>query len=187
MNYPQQPGGFPPGGGYPPGPGGGGFPQQPGGFPPPGQQGFQVAGPQGGNDGTKKWLLIGCGILLLLIGGCALGGYFCYSAATQSKPHAEAFLSDLRAGNFPSALQRMDSGYQSTHTVATFQNAVTQLPALMNNTDSTFTNVQANNNTHSLNGTLTTPSGPASISMTLVEQGGHFYITQVIVNGRGLN
>lgn len=183
-----QPGGFPPqGGGYPPGGGGpgGGYPGggYPGGGYPP-QQGGQ-APPSGGTNWAKV-IGIGCGVLVLLASLCGFGIFMCYQGVTASKDHAHAFLGELRTGNHTSAYARMDPSYQATHPLPSFQAAVAALPALSSNTDATFTNFNVSNGVHSLQGVLTTPSGPYDIQMTMREANGGFYVTSLVVGGSPL-
>lgn len=187
--FPQQ-GGFPPqGGGYPPAggghpPGGGGYPPGGGGGYPP-QQGYGQAPPSGGTNWAKV-IGIGCGVLVLLGSLCGFGIYMCFQGVTASKDHAHAFLGELRTGNVTSAYARMDPSYQATHDMTSFQASVAALPALSQNTDATFTNFNVSNGVHSLQGVLTTPSGPYDIQMTMREATGGFYVTSLVVAGSPL-
>lgn len=132
---------------------------------------------------TLKYVGIGCGILVVLALACGGGFYVCFSKITEAKPHAHAFLRDLREMNYPSALQRMDGAYQSRHNVQSFQQAVAQIPALTTHTDATFNNFNVSGGVTTVEGTLTTPTGPVPIVLTMIKQAGYYYIQSVTVGG----
>ncbi len=137
-------------------------------------------------NNTLKYVGIGCGVLFALALACGGGFYVCVSKITEAKPYAHAFLRDLRESNYPSALQRMDGAYQSRHNVQSFQAAVAQLPALTTHTDATLNNYNVSGGVTTVEGTLTTPTGPVPITLLMTEQGGHYYIQSVTVGGRTL-
>ena len=154
---------------------------------PPGPQppygGGPPVGPPPQKNNTLKYVGIGCGVLAVLALACGGGFYVCVSKITEAKPHAHAFLKDLRDGNYASALQRMDGAYQSRHNVQSFQAAVAQLPALTTHTDATLSNFNVSNGVTTVEGALTTPTGPVPITLTMVKQDGHYYIQSVTVGG----
>lgn len=94
-------GGPPPGGGGgfggPPGgaPPGGGFGGPPGGAPPGGAGTFGPSGAPPKKSGALKWVLIGCGVLLLLT-LCTVGG--CYACAQYGAQQAQQGLGDTFGG-----------------------------------------------------------------------------------------
>ncbi|MEM9067573.1 MAG: hypothetical protein AAGE52_03675 [Myxococcota bacterium] len=174
---------------FPP-PGGPPAHQPPGHQPPYGQPpyGGGFGGPPAGpppqpKSNTLKYLGIGCGVLTLLALACGGGFYACWAKLTEAKPHAHAFLRDLREMNYPSALQRMDGAYQSRHNVQSFQGSVAQIPALTTHTDATLTNFNTTNMTTTVEGTLTTPSGPTPVVIVMNQVGEYFYIQSVTVSG----
>ena len=140
---------------------------------------------QSGNQ-TLRWVLVGCGVLSL-IGTCCIGiGGLAYCKFTESLPSARAYLSDIRAGNYPAALQRMDGPYQSTHDVASFEQSVRALPGLSTHSDFMFRNFNTTNDIHTATGELVTPQGPVTIQMELRREGDHFYIRRLNVGGQDL-
>ncbi len=130
-----------------------------------------------------KYVGIGCGLLAVLALVCGGGFYVCYSKITEAKPYAHAFLRDLREMNYPSALQRMDGAYQSRHNVQSFQQAVAQIPALTTHTDATLSNFNVSNGLTTVEGMLSTPTGPVPIRLTMIKQGEYYYIQSVSAGG----
>jgi hypothetical protein len=138
------------------------------------------------SEGTRiaKYVGMGCGMMLLL-GLCCAGGGFLVFRSLLGEPHryAHGFLDDVRAGNYPAALQRMGAGYQATHDVARFQQGVAALPPLTQQTDATLSNVNVQNDVANVSGTLTTPQGAVPIILVLTHAGEYWYVDQVQVGG----
>ena len=144
---------------------------------------------QPGGNNTLKIVGITCGVLLLL-SCCCTGGFFALGGAGIGaalaggpKGATDAFLDELRAGNHAQAFQRMGGQYQATHDVSTFSAAVATMPALTQFTDRTMNNIQINNATGTVSGTLTTPQGAQQIVFQCSKQGEYWYIEQVTVGG----
>lgn len=137
-----------------------------------------------------KWIGIGCGVIVLIgvciFGACTLCAGGIWQATDAPAQAAHGFFADARAQNWQNAYQRMSPSYQSTHTAQTLQAAASQIPAITQQTDSTFTNRQVQNATANLDGHLTTPSGPAPVNVTLSNQGGVWYIDSITVSGMPL-
>lgn len=150
----------------------------------------QQAAPQGGGDNNKtmKMVGIGCTVLLILscccaspflVGGAGIGAIF----AGGPKSSTDAWLDECRAGNFQQAFQRMNGPYQASHNVQSFQAAVQALPVVTTFSDRTMNSININNNMGTVSGTLTGPSGAASIEFRATNAGGNWYIDTVLVNG----
>jgi hypothetical protein len=144
---------------------------------------------QGGGNNTMKIVGITCGVLMLLscccgggflaLGGAGVGAIF----SGGPKSSTDAFLDELKANNYQQALQRMGGQYQATHDANTFAAAVATLPALTQFTDRTMNNIQINNNTGTVSGTLSTAQGPQPVVFQCSKQGEFWYIEQVTVGG----
>jgi hypothetical protein len=138
------------------------------------------------SDGTRiaKYVGMGCGLMLLL-GLCCGGGAFALFSSTLGEPHryAHGFLDDVRAGNYPAALQRMGASYQATHDAARFQQAVAALPPLTQQTDATLSSVNVDGTVANVSGALTTPQGVVPIVLVLSQGGEYWYVEQVQVGG----
>ena len=136
-----------------------------------------------GNKKVMMGLGIGCGALLLVAGIC--GGFALLMSSATSGPTgaANGFLADVRAGNHASALQRMTPGYQQTHPGSAFPASLSNHPVLTQQTDSSMTNVNISNNSATVAGTMTTPSGPIPIAFTMTHIGDYWYINSVIIQG----
>ena len=141
-------------------------------------------------DQKKKVLLyvgIGCGALLLLT-CCATAGltYYCTSMFKAPADSAHTFFRELREGDFDSARKRMGASYQASHDVAAFERSVRALPALVEQSDSTFTQRNIRPDGAELGGHLTTPSGPGPVEVSMSQVGEHWYIDRVQVRGVAL-
>jgi len=140
-------------------------------------------------EGNKvlKIVGIGCGLLVLL-SACGIGACLLFVKGQTDAPASasHAFFADLRTGNYQQALQRMNTTYQSTHPLPTFQQSVAQIPALTQQTDSTFANRSVSNQTATMSGTLTSPSGDVPVTVTLSQVGEYWYIDSVMVQGTTL-
>ena len=144
---------------------------------------------QGGGNNTMKIVGITCGVLMLL-SCCCGGGFLALSGAGVGamlsggpKGSTDAFLDELKGGNYAQAFQRMGAQYQATHDVNTFTTAVGTMPALTQFTDRTMNNIQINNAAGTVSGTLTTPQGPQQVVFQCSKQGEYWYIEQVTVGG----
>jgi hypothetical protein len=141
-----------------------------------------------GQNNTLKIVGITCGVIVALgvcgVGAClAMGGAAVWGATDAPAKAAHAFFRDLRTGNHQSALSRMSAHYQSTHDVATFQLNVSTIPALTQQTDSTFASRNITPGSANLTGSLTTASGEAPVVVILSQVGEHWYIDSVTVQG----
>lgn len=143
---------------------------------------------------TLKYVGIGC-LVLALLGACSVGGCFligggagiaALGAVAAPADQAKGFFRDLRARNYPSALSRMSPAYQSAHPLATFQQSVEGIPALTQQTDDTISSRSVNNQTATMSGTLTTPSGSVPIVVTLTGSGPTWNIDSVVVGSAPL-
>lgn len=137
-------------------------------------------------QGQTNWLKIvgiGCGVLALIGLLCGFGIFMCAQKIMEAKPHAHAFLGELRSGDYQSAYQRMEGSYQATNDLAAFQARVQAMPGLTTSTDATFTSINVNNATHDLTGGLDTPTGPMQIRMLIMKSGDNFYVSNVFVSG----
>jgi hypothetical protein len=77
----------------------------------------------------------------------------------------------------------MSGTYQASHTPQTLQMAASQIPAMTQQTDSTFTSRNIDMTGARLEGTLTTPSGAVPVQVTLIQENNHWYISTVTVQG----
>lgn len=143
-------------------------------------------GPPPQKNKTLMYVGIGCSVLVVLALACGGGFYACWSKLAEAKPHAHAFLADLREANYPSALQRMDGPYQSRHNVQSFQAAVAQIPALTTHTDATMNNFNTVNGVTTVTGSLTTPTGAMPIQLVMTKLEENWYIQSVTVSGMPL-
>ncbi len=135
---------------------------------------------------NKKVLVgvgIGCGVLLVVVGLCAGFIYFMIGATSGPTGAANGFLADLREGNQTQALQRMSPAYQQAHPLATFQASLGAVPSLMQQTDSSMTNVNITNGRASVAGVMTTAGGPIPIIFSMSQVGEYWYIDTVLVQG----
>ena len=80
----------------------------------------------------------------------------------------------------------MNDGYRSTHTVETFQQAVSAIPAMRTQTDSTFSNRNISNNMATVSGHLTTPGGDVPLTVELTGFGNSWSIVTVTAGGATL-
>jgi hypothetical protein len=147
--------------------------------PPPSDMTPEKKGPP-----WPKIIGIGCLVFAILGGLCGVGCWMFCQSVTGGKDDAHAFLGHIRAGDYAGAHARMAPTYQATHDVGAFQQAVMSFPALASHTDATFNSFQVNNGVHSLSGTLTTPTGPAAITVIMSGSAGTFRIIGLNVNGR---
>jgi hypothetical protein len=134
-----------------------------------------------------KWLGGGC-LLIVLIGACIAGSCaLCaggiYQATDAPAQAAHAFFGDVRAQNWPAAHSRMSGTYQATHTPETLQMAASAIPALTQQTDSTFSSRNVDMAGASLEGTLTTPSGSVPVSVRMSTANNAWYVESVTVQG----
>lgn len=140
-------------------------------------------------EGNKalKWVGIGC-LVLFLFGACGIGACVFFIKGMTDAPAGQAhgFLADLRTGNYPNALQRMNGSYQATHPLETFQQSVAVIPTLTQSTDATLSERNVSNGVGTMSGHLTTPSGDVPITITLSQAGDHWYIDSVVVQGQTL-
>jgi hypothetical protein len=140
-------------------------------------------------EGNKalKWVGIGC-LVLFLFGACGIGACVFIIKGMTDAPAGQAhgFLADLRTGNYPTALQRMNGGYQSTHALEAFQQSVAAIPSLTQSTDATLDDRNVSGSGATMSGHLTTPSGDVPITITLSQAGEHWYIDSVVVQGQTL-
>ena len=150
-----------------------------------------MANGQQGKSSVWKWVGIGCGVLVL-IGACiAVSCIVCSGGivgtalqATEAPAEAShAFFRDTRAGNWQGAHARMNATYQSTHTPESMQMAAASIPAITQNTDSTFSGRSVMNNVATMTGVLTTPSGSVPVEVVLSGSGTTWYIDSVTVQG----
>lgn len=140
-----------------------------------------------GDNKLLKILAIGCGAILLL-GCCAVGGVVYYFKTQSDAPAnaAHSFFKDLRDGNHEKARRRMSGAYQGSHPTEAFQQSLTSVPALTQQSDATFANRNVSGSTATLSGTLKTPSGEAPVEVILSEMNDAWYIDSVSVNGTPL-
>jgi len=138
-----------------------------------------------------KWIAIGCGAFVL-IGACIAGsaaliagGVFKATEAPAEAAHA--FFGDLRAQNWQSAHSRMSAAYQSTRTPENLQLAAAQMPALTQQTDSTFSSRNIDATGATLSGYLTTPSGNVPVEVRLSSANDAWYIESLTVQGMTLH
>lgn len=147
--------------------------------PPPSDMTPEKKGPP-----WPKIIGIGCLVFAILGGLCGVGCWMFCQQVTGGKDDAQAFLAEIRAGDYAAAHRRMAPHYQQTHDVNAFQQAVMTFPALTSHTDATFTSFQVRNGVHDLSGTLTTPTGPIPITVVLGGGGGTYAVTGLVVGTR---
>jgi hypothetical protein len=134
------------------------------------------------------WVGIGCGGLLLiglLIGGgigfVVYKGYRTFQAPTAE---VKAHLADVKAGNLDAAYARLTPAYQSEVSKEEFQAFAGKHATFGQNADSTFSNIQIQNDTATLGGSLRGADGAAEdASFKLVQQGGAWRISDIEVGG----
>lgn len=128
-------------------------------------------------SGSYRWLALGCGALIL-ISVCGIVGVVLLIDRNVSEPAnaARGFLLDIRSRNYGQALQRMSPTYQSTHDLSRFQLDVAAIPALAMHHDETILTNDIDGRTATIEATLSTPSGPTPVTVTLTEIGEHWYV-----------
>lgn len=130
---------------------------------------------------------IGCGALVLL---CMLGFgaclFFIKGATDPPANRSHAFFAHLREQNVPTAWTMLSPSLQARVPLQAFQSAVTQMPPLTTQTDSTFTSRSIEHGTARLSGYLTTPQGEVNVQLRLTELGGLWVIDSLSVMGQEL-
>jgi hypothetical protein len=125
---------------------------------------------------------IGCGLLALLA-TCATS-FACYALLpTPPREAAQAFLADVRDGEWESALRRTDAEYQRTHDAASLEREVRRLERLAGHTSATFVNASLDGDQAVLDGSLDTPDGAVPIGVELERVDGYWYVALVAVQG----
>ncbi|MCB9609041.1 MAG: hypothetical protein H6716_20785 [Polyangiaceae bacterium] len=163
----------------------------------------QAASRGGGDNRNVKVIGITCGALFLLSCCCGSGVIALNTdgivSAFVSGPQdtTDAFLDELRVGNYAQAYDRMDGyarpgrvpPYRATHDLAAFTAAVANLPALTRFTDRNVHRVEVREATTAqparakVSGRLTTPFGVQPIRLSCVKNGEEWYIDGLEVNG----
>jgi FHA domain len=134
------------------------------------------------------WVGIGCGSLLL-IGGLIGGGigfvvYKGYRTFQAPPAEVKAHLADVKAGNLDAAYARLAPAYQSEVSKEEFQAFAAKHASFSQNADSSFSNIQIQNETATLGGSLRGAGGDSEdASFKLVHQGGAWKITDIEVGG----
>jgi FHA domain/Domain of unknown function (DUF4864) len=157
---------------------------------PPRPVGPAAAPPVAARSGRSIWfwLAVGCGGLLLIgaliaggIGFVVYKGYRTFQAPTAE---VKAHLAEVKAGNLDAAYARLAPAYQSEVSKEEFQAFAGKHATFAQNTDSSFSNIQIQNETATLGGSLKTADGTAEdASFKLVQQGGTWRITDIEVGG----
>jgi hypothetical protein len=89
-------------------------------------------------------------------------------------------LTALRHGNVEQAYAYTSSAFQKAVNIETFRKFVNSYPQLLNNTSSTFTDVEFNNDKGSIVGTLNTNDGhPVPIEILLVKENNQWKINEI--------
>ena len=134
------------------------------------------------------WLAIGCGGLLLI--GLLIGGgisfvvYKGYRTFQAPPAEVKAHLAEVKEGNLDAAYARLAPAYQSEVSKEEFQAFAAKHAAFAQNADSTFSNIQIQNEIATLGGSLRSVDGAAEdASFRLVQQGGAWKITDIEVGG----
>lgn len=134
-------------------------------------------------EGNKVYLFlgIGCGVLLLLLGCCAGGGYLAYRSVAASLPFAQAFVHDVQGGDYASALQRMDGTCQSQWTADQLRQQIEQqMPELPASNEFQVTGMNGENTNWTVDAAVWGDStGRQDIVLTLRGEGDHYYVQRV--------
>jgi hypothetical protein len=134
------------------------------------------------------WVGLGCGGLLLvglLVGG-GIGFAVYKGVKTLQAPGAEvkAMLADTRSGNLDAAYARLAPAYQAEVSKEEFQAFSAKHATFSQNADSGFSNVQIQNDTATLGGSLKSVEGVSEdASFKLVRQAGAWRVTDIEVGG----
>jgi hypothetical protein len=112
--------------------------------------------PRTGSSSKTVWIVLGIvgGLLLLVCGGCIIGGFFIWKsplgqkvqAATGAQLAAQDFFQRLGSGNVETAYNATSKGFQSRQSLAQFRAFVDRNPGLKSAQNPTF-QVDANSMT----------------------------------------
>jgi hypothetical protein len=129
---------------------------------------------------------IGCG--LLAFGGFCLLGLSITAISTMFSPAADAaesFLADVRNDDYASALARMSSAYQASHSAAQLQQHVEAISPLSTHGFAWLTSHDAHEDDRvTVEGSVYGPDGEAPIAFEVSEVNGYWYVDLVAVEGR---
>ncbi len=134
------------------------------------------------------WVAIGCGSILLIgsliAGGIGFAVYKGYRAIQAPAAEVKAQLADVKAGNLDAAYARLAPPYQSEVSKEAFQAFAAKHASFSQNADSSFSNINIQNETATLGGSLRSTGGESEdASFQLVHQGGAWKITDIEVGG----
>ncbi len=132
---------------------------------------------------------IGCGFIAF--GGFCLLGLSITTFTTMMSPAADAaesFLADVRNDDWSSALARMSSSYQASHSASQLESRVGQIPQLADHGFAFLTSHEDHEDDHvTIEGSLYGPDGEAPVAFEISEVNGYWYVDLVAVEGTPLD
>lgn len=130
-------------------------------------------------------LAVGCGVLAF--GGLCIVGLSARLLLAQLDPAGDAavaFLEDVRAADYASALRRMAPAYQREHDADHLRHEVEAIEPLTGHLRALVTSTETHDERVTVDAMLIGASGAVPISFEVIREGGYEYLDLVVVEGR---